>query len=180
MLCNGPSKGAHRPGATASLQACANTAEPAEPHSQGVKDHRAAPHLHGDPRQLPTGRRHPRPPAVQHPRDADRPRCSSQARPRRRRREAADMDSRPSDGPPRLPRSAPPPGHRLHPRHGEAPPRSAAHAMHGQMSSRTLKLAAQQMPSRNSAPCRFGAPDSFLDPVQHRMRIDQLWHVQAL
>src|SRR5262249_7335952 len=27
---------------------------------------------------------------------------------------------------------------------------------------------------------RFGAPDSFLDPVQHRMRIDQLWHVQAL
>ena len=29
------------------------------------------------PRQPPTGRRHPRPPAVQHLRDADRPRCSS-------------------------------------------------------------------------------------------------------
>ena len=75
------------------------------------------------PRQPRTGRRHPRPPAVQHPRDASRPRASSQACPRRRRREAADMESRPSDGPPRLQRlhrSAPPPGHRLHPRYGES------------------------------------------------------------
>jgi hypothetical protein len=41
------------------------------------------------PRQLPTGRRHPRPPAGQHLRDADRPRCSSEAHPRRAGRLAA-------------------------------------------------------------------------------------------
>ena len=29
--------------------ACANTAEPTEAHSQGAKDHRAAPNLYGDP-----------------------------------------------------------------------------------------------------------------------------------
>jgi len=29
--------------------ACANTLEPTKPHSQGVKDHRAAPNLRGDP-----------------------------------------------------------------------------------------------------------------------------------
>jgi len=57
--------------------ACANTAEPTKPHSQGIKDHRAAPTSARRPRQPRTGRRHPRPPAVQHPRDASRPRASS-------------------------------------------------------------------------------------------------------
>ena len=41
------------------------------------------------PRQLRIGGHHPRPPAGQHLRDAGRPRCSSQACPRRRRSEAA-------------------------------------------------------------------------------------------
>ena len=43
--------------------ACANTAEPTKPHSQRVKDHRAAPHLHGDPANgepADTIRAHPR------------------------------------------------------------------------------------------------------------------------
>ena len=61
----------------------------------------------------------------------------------------AGMESRPWDGPPRLPRSAPPPGHRLHPRYGES-----AAQVSSQCDGRTnerpdLKLAAQQMPSRN-------------------------------
>ena len=119
MLCNRPPRGARRSGATASVRACANTAQPTEAHSQGAKDHRAAPICTATP-PTANGRRHPRPPAVQHLQDVDRPRCSSQARPRRRRREAADMESRPSDGPLRLQRSAPPPGHRLHPRYGES------------------------------------------------------------
>jgi len=41
--------------------ACANTAEPTKAHSQGVKDHRATPNLHGDPDNRRTGRRQPRP-----------------------------------------------------------------------------------------------------------------------
>jgi hypothetical protein len=85
-------------------RACANTAEPTKAHSQGVKESLGRPKTARRPRQLRTGGHHRRPPAVQHPRDAGKPRRSSWACPRRRRREAADMRAAP-DRPPRLWRS---------------------------------------------------------------------------
>ena len=107
------------------------------------------------PRQLPTGRRHPRPPAVQHLRDADRTTMLKLGPPTPPQTRGRRHESRPSDGPPRLQRSAPPLDTGCILVTAKVPSRSAANAMHGQMSSRTLKLAAQQMPSRNSAPAEY-------------------------
>ena len=68
------------------------------------------------------------------------------------------MESRPSDGPPRLQRSARPLDTGRILATAKVPSRSAANAMDGQMSSRTLKLAARHMTSRNKcASCRLGA-----------------------
>src|SRR5262249_13283272 len=49
LLCNGPSKGGTRPMSRRPTRALAKTAEPGRPTSQGVKDHRATSHRHGDP-----------------------------------------------------------------------------------------------------------------------------------
>ena len=69
----------------------------------------------------------------------------------------------PRPGPPARTQTASPAAHDDRPQSPGTPPPPAARRSH---------------PAR--PPRRFGAPDSFLDPVQHRMRIDQLWHVQAL
>src|SRR5262249_53528395 len=110
---------ARRSGATASLRACANTAEPTKAHSQEVKDHSAAPHPHGDPANgEPTGaiRAHRR-----HRTRGTRAGQGAQARPPTPpQTRGGRHQSRPSDGPLRLWRSSPPPRHRPHPGYGES------------------------------------------------------------
>src|SRR5262249_39908873 len=90
---------ARRSGATASLRACANTAEPTKAHSQEVKDHSAAPHPHGDPANGEPGGTPPG--------GRGRPRALNPARPTPPQTRGGRHQSRPSDEPPRLWRSHP-------------------------------------------------------------------------
>ena len=90
--------------------------------------------------------------------DAGKPGCTNQACPRRRGREAAGIRAAPRTG--RHDRSDlhRPPETRPHPRHGESAVQVSSQCAIPANEFPTLKLAAQQMPSRNKcASCRFGA-----------------------
>jgi hypothetical protein len=88
-------------------------------------------------------------------RDAGRPGCSSQACPRRRRREAAGMRAAFRTGRHECSDLHRHLETRLHPRYGESAVQVSSQCDVLTNEFSTLKLAARQMPSRNSAPCRL-------------------------
>src|SRR5262249_4493860 len=108
---------ARRSGATASLRACANTAEPTKAHSQEVKDHSAAPPKNTKPTHPPHPRTPPPPtatrPAPPAPTGGTAPAGRGQAKalkpglPTPPQTRGGRHQSRPSDEPPRLWRSHP-------------------------------------------------------------------------
>jgi hypothetical protein len=146
----------------------AKTAEPDRPTSQGVKDHRATSHRHGDPgnsepadsiARPPTGPQARHSPGIQQLRartgegaqtrpahvSVDATAADMRAALRAAREDCSDLHRRMET--------------RLHPRYGESAVQvnSQCDALTNEFS--TLRLAARQKPSRNSAlPNRSGRP----------------------